>query len=597
MSNYENLANEIIKNVGGKDNVLSLEHCVTRLRFKLKDESKANDEKIKNLSGVVTLMKSAGQYQIVIGNHVADVYDVVMSKLDLSVAPKEVTEAKMSIKDKFIDLVTAIFMPGLSMLCACGMIKGLNTILCFAGIYSDTSGIYTLIAAIGDSMFYFFPIVIGYTSAKKFNMSPFLGMIIGAALCYPTINGVDLEIFGITMNATYTTTVLPVIITVAFASVLERALNKVIPKVVKSFLVPMIVLLVCGILGFMVIGPVSNIISNGISSALLAIYGISPVIACALFGGLWQVLIVFGVHMAFFVLAIVNISNGVPDPLLAAMVFVCFAQCGVILAMLIKTKDKKLREVCIPSFISGIFGVTEPAIYGITLPRIKMFVISCIGGAISGAFVGITGLKYHNFAGLGLFEIPALFPDSGDITSVLIYSGIAVALAFFSSFIMAFIVYKDDAPQQSTQIVYAPISGKVKPLSEVDDAAFSSEALGKGTAIIPDEGKVYAPFDGTVEMLFPTKHAIGLVSTEGCELLIHIGMNTVQLDGKYFDAFVNQGDTVKKGQLLIQFDISKIQEEGYCLDTPVLITNTGDYSNIEVVNKNKVLLEAAYGGK
>lgn len=597
MSNYDNLANEIIKNVGGKNNVLSLEHCVTRLRFKLKDESKANDEKIKNLNGVVTLMKSAGQYQIVIGNHVADVYDVVISKLNLNAMSTESTKTKISIKDKFIDLVTAIFMPGLSMLCACGMIKGLNTILNFAGIYSDKSGIYTLIAAIGDSMFYFFPIVIGYTSAKKFKMSPFLGMILGAVLCYPTINGVDLKIFGIAMNVTYTTTVLPIIITVALGSILEKTLNKIIPKVVKSFLVPMIVLLVCGILGFMIIGPVSNLISNGISKAMLSVYSISPIIACSLFGGLWQILIVFGVHMAFFVLAIVNISNGVPDPLLAAMVFVCFAQCGVLLAMMIKTKDKKLKEICIPSFISGIFGVTEPAIYGITLPRIKMFIISCIGGAISGAFVGITGLKYHNFAGLGLFEIPALFPANGNISTILIYSAIAVALAFFSSFIIAFIVYKDDTPQQSTQIVYTPISGTVKALSEVDDAAFSSGALGQGAAIVPDDGKVYAPFDGTVEMLFPTKHAIGLVSDEGCELVIHIGMNTVQLEGKYFEALVQQGDKVKKGQPLIQFDIPKIKEEGYSLDTPVLIINTDDYSDIEVVNKNKVLLKAVYGGK
>lgn len=596
MVKYEELVNFIIKNIGGKENVISLTHCVTRLRFQLKDESKANDEVLKANDGIITVMHTAGQYQIVIGNHVGDVYETILPKLGLSGEVVE-TKNKTSIKDKFVDLVSSIFMPAIGMLCACGMIKGLNTILSFAGIYSSTSGLYTLIDAIGDSIFYFFPVIIGYTSAKKFKLTPFVGMVIGLALCYPTINGADLSIVGIQMNVSYTSTVLPVILTVAVAAPMERLLNKYIPDVVKSFLTPMIVILLSTILGYMIIGPVANTVAGWLSDGVLSLYSISPVLAGIVFGGLWQVFVVFGVHITFIVLAIMNLAAGHPDPILSLQAFVAFSQTAVVLAIFLKTKQKKLKSICFPAIISGVFGVTEPAIYGITLQRLPMFVVSCIGGSLSGAYAAFAGLKYQQMAGMGIFEMPAMFPQNGT-GAAMFQCVIASAFAIIPTFIAAYVFYRDDHKEDNvteslSEEVNQPIEGKIISLNQVEDDAFSQEVLGKGIAIIPSEGKVYAPFDGTVITLFPTKHAIGIVSDNGCEVLIHIGMNTVQLNGKYFTSHVQQGDKVKKGQLLVEFDIDHILQEGYNLETPVIITNTKDYSNINTnTNKDNVVLVA-----
>ena len=596
MVKYEELVNFIIKNIGGKENVVSLTHCVTRLRFQLKDESKANDEVLKTNDGIITVMHTAGQYQIVIGNHVGDVYETILPKLGLSGEVVE-TKNKTSLKDKFVDLVSSIFMPAIGMLCACGMIKGLNTILSFAGIYSSASGLYTLIDAIGDSIFYFFPVIIGYTSAKKFKLTPFIGMVIGLALCYPTINGADLSIVGINMNVSYTSTVLPVILTVAIAAPMERLLNKYIPDVVKSFLTPMIVILLSTILGYMIIGPVANTVAGWLSDGVLSLYSISPVLAGIVFGELWQVFVVFGVHITFIVLAIMNLAAGHPDPILSLQAFVAFSQTAVVLAIFLKTKQKKLKSICFPAIISGVFGVTEPAIYGITLQRLPMFVISCIGGSLSGAYAAFAGLKYQQMAGMGIFEMPAMFPQNGTGTAMF-QCVIASAFAIIPTFIAAYVFYRDDyqddnVTESLSEEVNQPIEGKIIPLNQVEDDAFSQEVLGKGIAIIPSEGKVYAPFDGTVITLFPTKHAIGIVSDNGCEVLIHIGMNTVQLNGKYFTSHVQQGDKVKKRQLLVEFDIDHILQEGYNLETPVIITNTKDYSNINTnTNKDNVVLVA-----
>ena len=596
MVKYEELVNFIIKNIGGKENVVSLTHCVTRLRFQLKDESKANDEVLKTNDGIITVMHTAGQYQIVIGNHVGDVYETILPKLGLSGEVVE-TKNKTSLKDKFVDLVSSIFMPAIGMLCACGMIKGLNTILSFAGIYSSASGLYTLIDAIGDSIFYFFPVIIGYTSAKKFKLTPFIGMVIGLALCYPTINGADLSIVGINMNVSYTSTVLPVILTVAIAAPMERLLNKYIPDVVKSFLTPMIVILLSTILGYMIIGPVANTVAGWLSDGVLSLYSISPVLAGIVFGGLWQLFVVFGVHITFIVLAIMNLAAGHPDPILSLQAFVAFSQTAVVLAIFLKTKQKKLKSICFPAIISGVFCVTEPAIYGITLQRLPMFVISCIGGSLSGAYAAFAGLKYQQMAGMGIFEMPAMFPQNGTGTAMF-QCVIASAFAIIPTFIAAYVFYRDDyqddnVTESLSEEVNQPIEGKIIPLNQVEDDAFSQEVLGKGIAIIPSEGKVYAPFDGTVITLFPTKHAIGIVSDNGCEVLIHIGMNTVQLNGKYFTSHVQQGDKVKKRQLLVEFDIDHILQEGYNLETPVIITNTKDYSNINTnTNKDNVVLVA-----
>ncbi len=595
MKKYEELVNFIIKNVGGKENILNVTHCVTRLRFQLKDESKANDEVLKSNNGVITVMHSAGQYQVVIGNHVGDVYKELIKQLDIkeSIEP---AKKKMGFKEKALDLISGIFMPSLSVLCACGMIKGLNTILSFAGLYAADSDLYLLINAIGDCFFYFFPIVIGYNTAKKIDMNPYTGMIIGAALCYPAINGVDLTLFGLNINVSYTSTVLPVVITCFLAAPIEKGLNRVLPSVIRSFMTPTIVLLVSVIIGFIVIGPIVNVASEAVSNALLAVYGLSPVLAGIIFATLWQIFVIFGVHITFIVLCMMNLSAGIPDPLLGSQVFVAFATSAVVLAILVRTKNKNLRSACIPAFISGIFGITEPALYGITITRPVMFVVSCIGSGISGAISGFLGFHYYQMAGMGIFEIPALLP-AADTGTVLMQTIICTVITFVATFAMAFVLFKDDSKEMEdsdtlTGIcnnISSPLKGEVKPLSEAKDDAFASGALGKGCVVVPEEGKVYAPFDGTVLVMFPTCHAVGLIDDNGCEILIHVGINTVQLEGKHFISHVKVGDKVTKGQLLLEFDLDAIRQEGYDTDTIIVVSNTNDYADISLLKKGLIV--------
>lgn len=595
MAKYTSLAKDIVQNVGGQDNIISLTHCVTRLRFQLKDESLAHDDILKNMDGVVTVMKTAGQYQVVIGNHVPDVYADVCKVASISGESTQVNK-KMPLKDRALDLISGIMMPSIGLLCACGMIKGLNIILVAIGLLTMDSGMFVLLNAVGDSMFFFFPIVLGYNTAKKLNMSPFTGMIIGAALCHPTINGVDINLFGYIVNATYTSSVLPVIMVVALAAPLERFFNKVIPDVVKTFLVPMLVILISVPIGFAIIGPVANMLGALLSQLLLSAYELSPILAGALMGAFWQVFVIFGVHMVVMIGSMMNLMSGTPDPILPLMAFVSFAQTSAVLAIWMKTKNKKLKSIALPAWISGIFGVTEPAIYGVTLPRIQIFITTCIGGAISGMMVAIFGMKAYTMAGMGIFMIPGMM-DPMNPTKGLIDSVICVVVAMIFTFIVSWILFKDEDLENSQnkekttpdkEIIVSPMSGEIKKLSAVSDAAFSEELLGKGIAIIPKEGKVMAPFDGTVMTLFPTKHAIGLVSENGCEVLIHIGMDTVKLEGQYFTSHIHQGDKVKKGDLLVTFDLESLLEEGYCIETPVIVTNTKDYLDLIETQETEV---------
>lgn len=545
------------------------------------------------MEGVITVMHSSGQYQVVIGNHVPQVFTDVCRLANIS-SETATEKKKMSFREKSLDLISGIMMPAIGILCACGMLKGLNSILLYLGLYSDADGIYILLNAIGDSIFFFFPVVIGFNTAKKLDMNPFLGLIIGAALCYPTINGTDVPLFGHMINVTYTSTLLPVILIVALAKPLESFFNRVIPDMVKTFITPMLVLLIALPVGFVVIGPIANLISNGISQGVLSIYKLSPIFAGFLVGGLWQVMIVFGVHIVLVVLCITNIISGTPDPILAFTTFVTFTTTGMIFAMWLKTKDKTLKQIALPAWISGFFGVTEPAIYGILLPRMKHFVLSCLCGAVAGAATAALGLKYHTMAGMGLFEIPALL-DPTQPGKSLVHALIAAAISLIVGFAVTFITFKDEAPSETKEgelsdkcrkeVIACPLSGTVMALDQVKDAAFANGTLGQGMAVSPTEGKVTAPFDGTVMMLFPTRHAVGLMSDNGCEVIIHIGMDTVQLNGKYFEAHVNEGDKVKKGDLLITFDKDAIEREGYSLDTPVLVTNTKDYMEVVAMNR------------
>ena len=624
MGKYENLAKEIVKNIGGKDNVSSLTHCITRLRFKLKDESKANDDVIKNMDGVVTVMKSGGQYQVVIGNHVPDVYADVMPLLNLGdTDSQEKDDKKGNLLDRFVNTISGIFQPILGIMAACGMVKGLNTLFVALGLYTADCGGYMVINAVGDAMFTFLPLFLGFTAAKKFGLKPMVGLAIGAIMCYPAIQAstisagteplytmfegtmfaspVYIEFFGIpVISMDYTSTVIPVIFVTYFASICERFFSKFIPDLVKFFFVPMLTLIVALPVGFLLIGPVATFGSTIISETVLSIRDFSPMIAGAVVGLTWQILVIFGLHWGFIPVYINNIVTLGYDNVMMPFFACTFATSAVVAAIFFKTKDKNLKEMCIPNFISGIFGVTEPAIYGILLPLKKPFIISCIAGGIGGGFYGLFNFRKFMMGGMGIFEFPAMIEPDGSMGN-LIVAVTGVIITMIIAFVMTMVIYKDDKKEEKTENVeepktenkklisntnlYSPLKGKVMELSQIKDAAFASGVLGKGVAIVPSEGKVVSPVDGTVTTIFPTLHAIGITSDEGVEILIHIGLDTVQLEGKGFKGMVKDGDKITKGQTLIEFDIDYITKEGYCLETPVLVTNADNY--LDVISENK----------
>ncbi len=607
MGKYNQLAQDIVTQVGGKENVRTLTHCVTRLRFQLKDEGLANDEVLKNMDGVVTVMKSAGQYQVVIGNHVSQVYDEVLPLLGLEVNKEsDDTEIpKKKLFDALIDTISGIFQPVLGVMSAAGMLKGLNALFVALGWYASTDGFSILMNAIGDSMFLFLPIMLGYTSAKKFNLQPFLGLVIGAALCYPAIQATNLSsageplytlfegtifaspvyisVFGLPLIALdYTSTVMPVILIAYIASKFEKWFNKWIPETLKFFFVPMLTMFFALSLGFLVIGPLATFVSNIVAQGIIGVRNISPLVAGALTGGFWQVLVIFGVHWGLIPVYMNNIATIGYDNIMSPFFGTTFAQTAVVFAMMLKTKDKKLKALSVPAIISGIFGITEPAIYGITLPRKKPFIISCIASAISGAFFGLFNLREYIMGGMGIFEFPSFIePGSSDLANLWV-GVIGVLIAMVVAFVLTLIFWKDEAEVTETEkTVVQPIEGEVLPLEMVEDAAFSQGLMGDGLAINPRKGEVKAPFNGQVTVLFPTKHAIGLTSDSGVELLIHVGMDTVSLGGEHFESFVKVGDKVKTGQKLLAFDMEAIANQGLSLVTPVIITNSAEYASIE----------------
>ncbi|WP_026884019.1 beta-glucoside-specific PTS transporter subunit IIABC [Clostridium akagii] len=612
---YEKLAKDIIKNIGGKENVNSLTHCITRLRFKLKDEAKANTEVLKNMDGVVTVIKSGGQYQVVIGNHVPDVYDDVVTIGGFQES-SEVSGEKVSLFNKFIDTISGVFTPILGVLCATGMIKGFNALFLTMGWITKTSGTYSILQAIGDCLFYFFPVFLGYTASKKFKGSHFIGMAIGASLVYPTLSALTVgkplyTLFAGTVLSspvyvtflgipvilmTYSSSVIPIVLAAYVGAKIENGFKRIIPDVVKMFLVPFCTLLVIVPLTFIVIGPIATWAGKLLGAGTLAIYGLSPILAGIFIGGFWQVFVIFGLHWGLVPVAINNLAVLKYDPILAATLGASFAQTGVVLAILLKTKNIKLKSICIPAFISGIFGVTEPAIYGITLPRKKPFIISCIVAAIGGGITGFMGTKIWIMGGLGIFAIPSYISPKG-MDKGFYGAIVSIIVSFVLGFLVMFLVgFKDEENKEENRetvlvkkdVLVSPLKGEVKLLSEVKDEAFSKGALGRGIAIEPTEGKVISPVDGVLTTLFPTGHALGITSDKGAEILIHIGMDTVKLEGKYFTTRAKQGDRVKAGQLLVEFDIKAIKAAGYSLISPVVITNTDKYLDVIETDKKTI---------
>lgn len=480
-SKYDGLARIIIQNVGGKSNIISVAHCITRLRFKLKDESKANKEVLESTDGVIKVMQAGGQYQVVIGNQVNDVYDAVLEVGHLTAAGavdedgNAVEEdnaggGKKSPVSMLIDVISGTLQPTLGVLAATGIIKGLLALFDFIGLIPSTSGTYQVWYAVADGFFYFLPIILGYTAAKKFKVNEFIGMAIGIALCYPAmVNSTAGEVLGTVFGGTafemsyyqtfmgipvimpasgYTSSVVPIILAVAIAAPIEHWLKKVIPDVIKLFVVPFVTLVIMVPLTYLVIGPVASILCSILSLVFNAIYNIPVVggiIGGILIGAFWQVLVIFGLHWGLVPLAMINYGLMGYDTFLSPYFCVSFAQTFVVLAIILKTKNEKTKKVAIPAFISGIFGVTEPAIYGVTLPKKKPFIYSCIAGAIGGAFTGFMNTRSYSIGGLGLFGLPSFIDTTGNMgITNMIYIIIAILIASAVGFGLTYALYKDE---------------------------------------------------------------------------------------------------------------------------------------------------------
>lgn len=630
--NYDVLAQDILEHVGGRDNVISLVHCITRLRFKLKDESIADTDYLKNRDGVVTVMKSGGQYQVVIGNEVSDVYDAVMRIGQLSDQTEAESKPSGNLFDRLVDTISGIFQPFLGVMAAGGVIKGLCALLVALHVLTPADGTYMILNAIGDAAFVFMPMFLGYSTAKKFNANPFLGILIGAALCYPAIQAsafsnahplmtvfkgtifeapVYMKFLGIpVITMDYTGTVIPVILVTYLASKLEHWFKSFVPKVVQFFIVPMLTALCSLVLGFLVIGPIATFGANLIAHALMSVQDFSPLIAGVLLGFFWQILVIFGLHWAFIPIAINSIGTVGFDTILCLTNTICFAQAATVLAVWMKTKNQKMRELCIPAVISGCFGVTEPAIYGVSLPLKKPFLMSCIAGAAGAGVLGFFKVKQYSMGGLGPFVLPAMInPKTSDMSGLYVTLA-SIAVAAILGFVLTYATYKDksavetmkevnDKPVQKEykneskskvrETIVSPMDGNVMTLTEVEDEAFSQGMLGEGIVVEPTDGKVFAPVSGIVTTLFPTYHAIGITTTDGTELLIHIGMNTVDLQGQFFTPHIQQGDKIESGQLLLEADIQSIKEAGYSVKTPIVVTNS--QSMLDVIPTNKLTIK------
>lgn len=642
---YEELAKDILDHVGGSENVNSLSHCITRLRFKLKDESKADTAYLKKREGVVTVIQSGGQYQVVIGNHVPDVYSAVTQVGNLNAegeVPVDDSE-KGSIFNQFIEMISKIFQPILGPLSAAGMLKGLAAIMVAAGV-DTTGGTYQLINAAGDGFFYFLPFFLAFTASKVFKMNHFTGMAIAAAMLYPTLavpadaaplytlfggtlfeSPIYMTFLGlpvILMN--YSSSVIPIILAIFVGSKIENVLKRIIPDVVKVFLVPFFTLLIVVPASIIVIGPIATWLSTLVGSSVGAVYNLSPILAGAIMGGFWQVFVMFGLHWGLVPIAINNIATAGFDTFLATITGVSFAQTGVIIAILLKTKEAKVKQLSIPAIISGAFGVTEPAIYGISLPMKKPFIMSCIAGAVSGMAAGFFQLTLYTMGGLGIFMIPSAIHPTGEnsfnMVAMVIVMLIGLVLGFILTYFTKIPALYEDTVAETTgtsinnmtadstfsavgtkssnnvaekDLIASPMTGESIELSDVKDEAFATGALGKGIAIQPIDGKVYAPANGTITILFPTLHAVGLKTENGTEILIHVGMDTVQLDGEGFYAHVQQGDKVVAGQLLLSVDLDIVRDRGYETITPVIVTNTNDYTDI-LSTKDKDLKNGDY---
>ncbi|WP_151992791.1 PTS beta-glucoside transporter subunit IIABC [Buttiauxella massiliensis] len=598
---YQDVARDILTHVGGRENIVSLVHCATRLRFKLKDHKNANADALKKNPGVIMVVESGGQFQVVIGNHVHDVYNSVRDLAGITDDQEQVLQTsaqKVNLLGRLIDIVSGIFTPFLGVMAASGILKGLLALAVVCGWLATDSGTYKLWFAASDSLFYFFPLALGYTAGKKFGGNPFLTMAIGGALTHPLMlqafevtsqpAGVQEYFLGIPITfINYSSSVIPIIFAAWVSCWLEKHFNKLLPSAVRNFFTPLFCLAITVPLTFLLIGPAATWLSQTLAHGYQAIYAFAPWLAGGFMGAVWQICVIFGLHWGLVPLMINNLSVLGYDTMVPLLLPAVMGQVGATLGVLLRTRDKKLRVLAGSAVTAGIFGITEPAVYGVTLPNRRSFIFGCVAGAVGGVIIGYCQTSVFSFGLVSVFTFSQIIPPTG--VDISVWGAIlGTVLAFSLACIMTYIaglprseVATEIAIVQPTENdILAPMSGTVLAMNEVPDSTFASGLLGEGAAIIPLTGKVIAPFNGEVASLFQTRHAIGLLSNSGIEVLIHIGIDTVKLNGQHFTTHVKVGDKIKPGDLLIEFDRQAILDAGYDLATPVIISNSDEYTAV-----------------
>lgn len=605
----KDLSLKIVDLVGGESNVNSVFHCATRLRFKLKDRSKADKAALEATPGVITVVESSGQFQVVVGNNVAQVYDQMMAQTNLQDADN--TDKKVETSDnvnflgKAVDIISSIFSPILGALAGAGLLKGLLALLLSLQWIDATKGTYFILNAASDSVFYFLPVFLAITSARKFKTNQFVSVAIAGALVYPAIiaavgSAGRLAFLGIPIVlVNYTSSVIPIILAVWVQSYVERFFKSFIHESVKNILVPMLSLLVVVPLTFLAFGPIGNMISQGLAIGFTTIYNVSPLLAGAIGGAFWQVFVIFGVHWGFVPIILSNIATVGYDTMLPMLTAAVLAQAGATLGVFLKSKNQQMKALAGSSALAAIFGITEPTIYGVTLKLKKPFIYACISGGIGGAIIGAGGAHALAFALPGLLALPTYF-GAGFVSVV-----IGLVVSFFLALILVYVLgFNDPAATESAKengapqkpegsvvekvVIESPLKGKIRSLETLPDEAFASGAMGKGILIEPAEGRLTAPVSGIVKTVFPTGHAIGITSDDGAEILIHVGVNTVRLKGEFFHKHVKEGARIERGQLLLEFDIEQIHAAGYITTTPVIITNSAKYLDVLKTNEAEV---------
>ena len=605
---YQKTAAELVRELGGNENISNVTHCATRLRFILKSEEIVDSSRVTRIPGVITTVQAGGQYQVVIGNHVKDAYESVMKLVTIDETDAGKSKQKVGIVSRIIDVISAIFAPFLYTLAACGILQGILGIFVALNAIDTSGGTYQILNFISWTAFTFLPVLIAVTASKKFSVNTFVALVIACALVSPDyIRMVDAgeAVYFLGMRVqllSYTSSVIPIILAIWVASYVQRFFDKHLPIVVRNLFSPMFTIAIMVPLTLMAFGPVGSTIGNAIGGIYNYFYSLSPIVAGIIVGGLWEVLVIFGVHWGITPVTVGNYAALGYDTFTGLQASAVFSQAGAALGVFLKTKDKEMKGVSLSAAITGLFGITEPAIYGVNLRLKKPMICGCVAGAVGGAIAGGFHAVSWGYNMPGIATLPAYFKagHATEFIGLLLSILVAFVLGMVLTVITGFEEQAEASDQDScgtakeasgTISLANPVRGTVIPVSEVKDAAFSSKMLGDGVGIIPAEGKVYAPFDGRADVVFPTGHAVGITGSNGFEVLIHIGLDTVQLEGKGFKTCVIQGSMIKKGDLLVEFDRELIEKEGYDSTVIYIISNMDAVKELKAVAGNAEAME------